>query len=230
MARIDGEGGQADPHGPSGRRSAEKLGRWAGQEPLPGGSPLPDPDRRRAYERRREAIIREAQLDAVDMLRTSEPADRLPTERWWRSRMTRVERAFRLPEDRRPAHGPIRHRVESRVRAHLFLCLLAYYVHWHLRQARPRWEFDAEDLRAERARRDPVLAAQTVRLSQTEEEETPHRGRVTAAEPRDAMAHLGTRARTSADCPRTETRLASRTDRSRLAWCQGPTSFPRAKA
>ena len=93
------------------------------------------------------------------MLRTSEPADRLPTaavvHRY--KDLTRGERAFR---SLKTVDLHIRHRVESRVRAHLFLCLLAYYVQWHLRQALAPLLFDDEDLEAERARRDPVLAAQ----------------------------------------------------------------------
>ena len=114
------------------------------------------------YERRTEAITREAQLDGFYLLRTSEPADRLPTAAVVRryKDLTRVERAFRSLKTVDLHIRPIRHRVETRVRAHLFLCLLAYYVHWHLRQALAPLLFDDEDLEAERARRDPVLAAQ----------------------------------------------------------------------
>ena len=114
------------------------------------------------YERRTEAIIREAQLDGFYMLRTSEPADRLGTAAVVRryKDLTRVERAFRSLKTVDLHIRPIRHRTETRVRAHLFLCLLAYYVHWHLRQALAPLLFDDEDLEAERARRDPVLAAQ----------------------------------------------------------------------
>jgi hypothetical protein len=74
--------------------------------------------------------------------------------------LTRVERAFRSLKTVDLEIRPIRHRVEKRVRAHLFLCLLAYYVHWHLRQALAPLLFDDEELEAERGRRDPVLAAQ----------------------------------------------------------------------
>ena len=114
------------------------------------------------YERRTEAITREAQLDGFYLLRTSEPADRLPTAAVVRryKDLTRVERAFRSLKTVDLHIRPIRHRVETRVRAHLFLCLLAYYVHWHLRQALAPLLFDDEELEAERARRDPVLAAQ----------------------------------------------------------------------
>ena len=114
------------------------------------------------YERRSEAITREAQLDGFYILRTSEGADRLPAAAVVRryKDLTRVERAFRSLKTVDLEIRPIRHRVERRVRAHLFLCLLAYYVHWHLRQALAPLLFDDEELEAERARRDPVLAAQ----------------------------------------------------------------------
>ena len=52
------------------------------------------------------------------------------------------------------------HRTADRVRAHIFLCALAFYVEWHLRQA---WEpllFEDEELAVDRKRRDPVLPAQ----------------------------------------------------------------------
>ena len=106
------------------------------------------------YERRTEAIIREAQLDGFYMLRTSEPADRLPTAAVVRryKDLTRVERAFRSLKTVDLHIRPIR-RVESRSGL-LFLCLLAYYVHF--RQALAPLLFDDEDLEAERARRDPV--------------------------------------------------------------------------
>lgn len=114
------------------------------------------------YERRSDAITREAQLDGFYILRTSEGADRLEAPEVVRryKDLTRVERAFRSLKTVDLEIRPIRHRVEGRVRAHLLLCLLAYYVHWHLRQALAPLLFDDEDLEAERARRDPVLAAQ----------------------------------------------------------------------
>ena len=114
------------------------------------------------YERRTEAITREAQLDGFYILRTSEGADRLEAAAVVRryKDLTRVERAFRSLKTVDLEIRPIRHRVEGRVRAHLLLCLLAYYVHWHLRQALAPLLFDDEELEAERARRDPVLAAQ----------------------------------------------------------------------
>ena len=149
------------------------------------------------YERRTEAIIREAQLDGFYMLRTSEPADRLPTAAVVRryKDLTRVERAFRSLKTVDLHIRPIRHRTETRVRAHLFLCLLAYYVHWHLRQALAPLLFDDEDLEAERARRDPVLAAQPSASAKRKKRKRRTEDGLPLQSLETLMAHLGTRAR-----------------------------------
>ena len=149
------------------------------------------------YERRTEAIIREAQLDGFYMLRTSEPADRLGTAAVVRryKDLTRVERAFRSLKTVDLHIRPIRHRTETRVRAHLFLCLLAYYVHWHLRQALAPLLFDDEDLEAERARRDPVLAAQPSASAKRKKRKRRTEDGFPLQSLETLMAHLGTRAR-----------------------------------
>ena len=120
-------------------------------------------DGRFEYARRTEAIAREAQLDGFYILRTSEPEDRLATPDVVRSykNLTNVERAFRSLKTVDLQIRPIRHRAETRVRSHLFLCLLAYYLQWHLRRALAPLLFDDEDLDVHRARRDPVLKAES---------------------------------------------------------------------
>ena len=55
---------------------------------------------------------------------------------------------------------PIHHRVDDRVRAHLFVCMLAYYVQWHLKRAWLPLMFTDEHLAQHRAERDPVAAAE----------------------------------------------------------------------
>ena len=55
---------------------------------------------------------------------------------------------------------PIYHRINNRVRAHILICLLAYYVAWHLKQAWAPLLFQEEDLQSDRQRRDPVAPAQ----------------------------------------------------------------------
>ena len=149
------------------------------------------------YERRTEAITREAQLDGFYLLRTNEPADRLPTAAVVRryKDLTRVERAFRSLKTVDLHIRPIRHRVETRVRAHLFLCLLAYYVHWHLRQALAPLLFDDEELEAERARRDPVLAAQPSDSAKRKKGKRRTEDGLPLQSLETLMAQMGTRAR-----------------------------------
>jgi transposase len=112
--------------------------------------------------RRQEAIDQETQLDGIYVLRTSEPVERLSAEDTVRSykSLAEVERAFRCLKGIDLLVRPIRHRTEERVPAHIFLCLLAYYVEWHLRQAWAPLLFEDEERREERKRRDPILPAQ----------------------------------------------------------------------
>jgi transposase len=114
------------------------------------------------WSRRQDAIDQEAQLDGIYVLRTSEPGERLSAEDTVRSykRLAEVERAFRCLKGIDLLVRPIRHRTEERVPAHIFLCLLAYYVEWHLRRAWAPLLFEDEERREERKRRDPVLPAE----------------------------------------------------------------------
>jgi transposase len=112
--------------------------------------------------RRQEAIDQETQLDGIYVLRTSEPVERLSAEDTVRSykSLAEVERAFRCLKGIDLLVRPIRHRTEERVPAHIFLCLLAYYVEWHLRRAWAPLLFEDEERREERKRRDPILPAE----------------------------------------------------------------------
>ena len=74
--------------------------------------------------------------------------------------LTRVEKAFRCLKSVDLKVRPIHHRAERRVRAHLFVCMLAYYVEWHLRSALAPLLFQHEDLEGWQAERDPVAAAE----------------------------------------------------------------------
>ena len=74
--------------------------------------------------------------------------------------LTRVEQAFRCLRSVDLKVRPIHHRAERRVRAHLFVCMLAYYVEWHLRSALAPLLFQHEDLEGWQAERDPVAAAE----------------------------------------------------------------------
>lgn len=113
------------------------------------------------WRRREAAIEREATLDEIYVLRTSEPAERLSAEDTVRTYkiLSQVERAFRCLKGIDLLVRPIRHRTDRRVPAHIFLCVLAYYVEWHMRRALAPILFEDEDLPAARRRRDPVLPA-----------------------------------------------------------------------
>ncbi len=94
-------------------------------------------DERFAFARRDEKIAAEAALDGIYVLRTSVEADRLPAAAVVRSYkgLEQVERAFKTFKGPELQIRPIHHRLEDRVRAHVFLCMLAYYLTWHLRAA-----------------------------------------------------------------------------------------------
>jgi transposase len=115
-----------------------------------------------AWQRREEALRREEELDGLYVIRTSEPRRRLAAAEAVRSykRLGLVEQAFRSLKGLDLLVRPIHHRVPPRVRAHLFLCMLAYYVEWALRRAWAPLLFAEEDLEGARQERDPVAAAE----------------------------------------------------------------------
>ncbi len=116
---------------------------------------------RLTWTRKAAAIDQEMQLDGIYVIRTSEPADRLtPADavRQYKS-LSQVERAFRCLKGLDVRVRPIFHRTDDHVRAHFFLCLLAYYVEWHLRRAWASLLFEDETLPADRHTRPPVAPA-----------------------------------------------------------------------
>jgi transposase len=115
-----------------------------------------------AWSRRAETIAQEEKLDGIYVLRTSEPVERLSGEETVRSykSLAEVERAFRCLKGIDLLVRPIRHRTEERVPAHIFLCVLAYYVEWHLRRVWAPLLFEDEERWKARPHRDPVLSAE----------------------------------------------------------------------
>ena len=176
---------------------AEKVGRVNNRYKVAKHFELVIEDGRFEYVRRREAIAREEHLDGFYILRTSEPEDRLPTAEVVRSykNLTNVERAFRSLKTVDLQIRPIRHRTETRIRSHLFLCLLSYYVEWHLRRALAPLLFDDEDLEAHRARRDPVLAAQPSASAKRKKTKRQTQDGLPIHSFATLIAELGTRAR-----------------------------------
>ena len=109
-----------------------------------------------------EAIAAEAALDGIYVLRTSLPADTLPTDdvvlRY--KGLEDVERFFRTLNSELDVR-PIRHRLADRVRAHMFLRMLSYYISWHMKAALAPILFVDNDKPAAAAKRaTPVAPAQ----------------------------------------------------------------------
>jgi transposase len=96
------------------------------------------------WARNEDSIKKETSLDGIYVIRTSEPKERLTAENTVRTykSLSQVERAFRCLKGMFDVLvRPIRHRSKDRVPAHFFLCLLAYYVEWHMRRALARLLF-----------------------------------------------------------------------------------------
>jgi len=113
------------------------------------------------FKRLDQQITAEAALDGLYVIRTSVPKKQMSSAEAVRSykALAEVERAFRAMKTIDLHIRPIHHRLENRVRAHIFLCMLAYYVEWHMREAWRELMFADEDLERKK-HRDPVVAAE----------------------------------------------------------------------
>ena len=112
------------------------------------------------YQRKQSQIEAEAALDGIYVIRTSvktEVASAEQTVLHYKSLST-VERAFRSIKSVDLKVRPIHHHLPNRVRAHVFLCMLAYYVEWHMRRALAPILFDDHDRTAAQAERKSVVA------------------------------------------------------------------------
>lgn len=119
-------------------------------------------DNRFSFARNEASIEREARLDGVYIIRTSEPPEALSAEdtvRTYKS-LGQAEQAFRCMKSAGLHVRPIRHASEAHVRAHIFLCMLAYYVEWRLRKALASVLFEDGELEAARSTHDPVAKAE----------------------------------------------------------------------
>jgi len=114
-----------------------RVGKVIGRHKMAKHYTLTITEDRFAYERDQAAITAEAALDGIYIIRTTVPAEQMNPAKvvaTYKS-LSRVERAFRslkaIDLDLRPIH----HHIETRVRAHVFICMLAAYLVWHLRAA-----------------------------------------------------------------------------------------------
>jgi transposase len=156
------------------------------------------------WQRRIEQIEEEARLDGIYVIRTSMPAghlDAAETVRVYKD-LARVERAFRSLKTVDLEIRPIRHWTAERVRAHVFLCMLAYHVDWLLREALAPLLFHDTDLAAAKAERaspvaktEPSEAAKAKKATKRSPDGHPVMGFA------DLIAHLGTFTRNTVRVP-----------------------------
>jgi hypothetical protein len=153
-----------------------------------------------SWARRQDAIERETALDGIYVIRTSQTPQELSAPdavRKYKS-LALVERAFRCFKGVDLLVRPIHHHTEDHVRAHVFLCMLAYYVEWHMREALGPLLFHDDELKTDRARRDPVApatpsqSARTKKATRTTEDGLPLQSFLTL------LAELATRCRNTA--------------------------------
>jgi transposase len=154
-------------------------------------------DGRLAWARQEEAIQKEELLDGIYVIRTSEPAEHVTAADGVRSykRLALVEQAFRCLKGIDLLVRPIHHRTAERVRAHILLCLLAFYVEWHLRQAWQPLLFEDEELAGDRQWRDPVRPARASESARLKKKTHATPGGLPVHSFRSLLAHLGTRCR-----------------------------------
>jgi transposase len=112
------------------------------------------------YERKTANIEREESLDGVYVIRTSLRKEALSPQQVVASykSLSGVERAFRSLKTVDLHVRPIHHRLPDRVRAHILLCMLAYYVDWHMRQLLAPMLFDDDDKPQAQAARTSIVA------------------------------------------------------------------------
>ena len=120
-----------------------------------------------SWKRKTESIASEAALDGLYIIRTSVTSDQMDASTCVRNykSLANVERAFRSIKTLDLKVRPIHHRTADRVKAHILLCMLAYYVEWHMREAWRELMFtDTEQ--AIKATRDPVAPAKRSKSAQ----------------------------------------------------------------
>jgi hypothetical protein len=157
-----------------------------------------------SWHRRLDQIEAEARLDGIYVIRTSMPAEHLnaaETVQAYKD-LSHVERAFRSLKSVDLEIRPIRHWTADRVRAHVFLCMLAYHVEWLLREALAPLLFHDTDLAAAKAERTSPVAAtapsDAVKVKKTTRRSADGQRVMSFG---DLIAHLGTLVRNTMRVP-----------------------------
>lgn len=157
-----------------------------------------------AFRRDGDSIAREARLDGLYVVRTSLPAAAMAAAEAVQAYkdLARVERAFRCLKTIDLEIRPVRHWMAERVRAHVFLCMLAYHVEWHMRQAlAPLLFHDTEIASARAERTSPVRKTEPSQSAKTKKatRRNDHGQPVMAFA--ELIDHLGTLARNDLTAP-----------------------------
>ena len=139
---------------------ALRVGKVVGKYKMAKHFELDIGERAFGYSRKADGIAAEAALDGIHIVRTNLPADELGAAAAVAAYkgLSVVERAFRSYKTVDLKVRPIYHYADRRVRAHVFLCMLAYYVEWHMRQRLKPLLFDDHEADAARAARTSVVA------------------------------------------------------------------------
>jgi transposase len=174
-----------------------KVGKVVGRHKMAKHFQLQIADGSFTFARNEETIKQEAERDGIYVIRTSEAATDLEAAECVRTykSLSLVERAFRCLKGLDLLVRPIRHRVEPRVRAHVLLCMLAYYVEWHMRKALKPLLYEDEELDEQRDSRDPVKPAKASESAQAKKKTHRTAAGFVAHDFRSLLAHLGTRSR-----------------------------------
>src|SRR3984893_16902564 len=157
-----------------------------------------------SWHRRLDQIGAEARLDGIYVIRTSMPAEHLDAAETVQAYkdLSRVERAFRSLKSVDLEIRPIRHWTADRVRAHVFLCMLAYHVEWHLRDALAPLLFHDTDLGAAKAERtSPVAATEPTQAHKAKKATRRSTNGQRVMSFADLLAHLGTLVRNTMRVP-----------------------------
>lgn len=157
-----------------------------------------------SWHRRLDQIEAEGRLDGIYVIRTSVPTEHLDAAETVQAYkdLSRVERAFRSLKSVDLDIRPIRHWTADRVRAHVFLCMLAYHAEWHLRQVMAPLLFHDTDLAAAKTERTSPVAltepSDAVKAKKTTKRSAEGQRVMSFA---DLMAHLGTLVRNTMRVP-----------------------------
>lgn len=129
-----------------------------------------------AYERLEEQIAQEAALDGLYVVRTSVEQDALSAQQTVAAYkdLSQVEWAFRSLKTMALHVRPIYHWKDARIKSHVFLCMLAYYVEWHMRNALAELLFDDHQRAAAEATRPSIVAKAPRSDAAREKEATLH--------------------------------------------------------